>query len=186
MNAVLASQQTFRALLQAAAHPGSVVGIEADHGAPPPLRRACAAAALALFERDVTVWISGDVPDRARAWLRESSGVVLVESPLEANFGLVADGEALPDLERFDAGSADEPERSASLFVQVDALRGGEAVRLRGPGIDGEVVAAPCGLDPSFWRFWEANAAHYPRGLDAYLFSDDAVLALMRTTVVQR
>jgi alpha-D-ribose 1-methylphosphonate 5-triphosphate synthase subunit PhnH len=154
--------------------------------APPPLGVAAAAACLTLLDHDTPLWIdpAGATPE-VLAWLRFHCGVPVVDSPGAARFALVLDAGALEGLDRFDAGSDERPDLSATLLVQVPGLVAGTGFRLRGPGIDGEsrldLLGAPAGLGAAL----RANAARFPRGVDLVLCAAHRLAALPRTTHVE-
>jgi alpha-D-ribose 1-methylphosphonate 5-triphosphate synthase subunit PhnH len=174
------AQRTFRALLSALAHPGRVVPIDEFSDAPPELGGALAAAAFALFDRDVAVWIAPRTAPAVRAWCAQT-GCRFVASPVEADFAVLLDvGDALP-LERWNSGTSEDPERSASLLLGVDALSGGMRVELAGPGIENGIPIDPRGPTPRFWREWAANTARYPLGIDCFFFDARNVMGLPRT-----
>ena len=174
------AQRTYRTLLGALAHPGRVIAIADPLDAPAPFTAASAAAAFALFDADVAVWLAAHF-EAAASWLSDVTGSRRIDDPSQAAFGVI-DASALESFDRWSIGTAEEPESSATLLVHVDALTGGAPVLLRGPGIDGEIVFAPLGLPAAFWNLWAQNAACYPRGVDCFLFDDAAVAGLPRTT----
>ena len=51
------------------------------------------------------------------------------------SFALIHSGTALPDFEAFALGTAEYPDRSTILIVEVDTLTEGPELVLRGPGI---------------------------------------------------
>ena len=142
---VLSAQSTFRLVMDAMAHPGSVYQIAADVEAPRPLMRASAALALTLCDHDTPIWLDrpmSEAPDLAN-WLKFHSGAPIVTDPSAASFALIADGNALPKLDSFSFGSAEYPDRSTTLILQVESLTQGQRYELRGPGINGTVGCGP-------------------------------------------
>lgn len=179
------SQRTFRALLAALAHPGRVRRLDESVDAPNELPGALAAAALALLDRDVAVWVAPSASARVGAWLTAATGCRLIAAPAEADFAVILDPvDALP-LDRWNAGSPVDPEQSATLLVRVEALAGGTRVRLAGPGIERSVPVALQGLPEPFWREWAANTACYPQGVDCFFFEATSVMGLPRTAAEQ-
>jgi len=178
---VLGSQRTFRAVLDAMAHPGRVVIAETPP-APAPLHPATAAACLTLLDFDTPLWLDpvATTPDVV-ASLRLHCGVPLASAPDAARFLVIAHASRLPSLDVLDAGTDERPDLSATVVVQVDALAGGVGRRLTGPGIEGSrrlEVSGAAGL----WEAVRANAARFPRGVDVILCAGERLAALPRTT----
>lgn len=176
------SQRCFRAVLDAMSRPGRVATLTALPEAPDGLDPATAAVCLALVDFETELWL----PERLRggpaeSYLRFHCGCTVAADPSESAFAVI-DGPALPDLGAFPVGVDQYPDRSATLIVQVDAIRGGEGMRLTGPGIERESRLALDGLDDAFWPAQRENAARYPLGLDFIFTSGSDLAALPRTT----
>jgi alpha-D-ribose 1-methylphosphonate 5-triphosphate synthase subunit PhnH len=75
-------------------------------------------------------------------------------------------------------GTAEYPDRSATLIVECESLEAAGA-RLTGPGIRGEAR-----LDLPETEAFFANARRFPLGLDFYFTAGDRVAALPRSTKV--
>jgi alpha-D-ribose 1-methylphosphonate 5-triphosphate synthase subunit PhnH len=178
---VFAAQSTFRAIMEAMARPGSLQRVTADTGAPAGLMRGAAAIALALFDHDTTIWLDPQL-GHAAAWLKFHTGAPLVADPAGASFALIADGAALPELDRFSLGSNEYPDRSTMLILQVDSLTEGRAYELRGPGIDGTAMLRAALAPDDLCGRLAINTTLFPRGIDVVLVHDDAVVAIPRTT----
>ena len=181
MNApALDAARDFRALLEAMARPGRVMDLAAGRAPPGPLSPAAAAAALTLSDADAPIWLpealrGGD----AEAFLRFSCSAAPAERPEDAAFALGRWRALASALDRLPRGTAERPDRSATLIVEVDRLEAGRGVRLTGPGIDGETLLE-AGLAPDFWTARAADA--FPLGLDALLCAGGRIAALPRTT----
>ena len=180
---VFDAQRVFRAILDAMAHPGTVVELSALPAAPAPLGPAAAAMLLCLADQDTPVWFDGD-PAMIAAWIGFHCGSPLVAEPRDAGFALVADAMAMPALDQFAQGSDEYPDRSATVIVQVPALEGGPALTLSGPGIRDTLVFAPAGLPNGLATWLADNHAHFPRGVDLVLASGARIAALPRSTRV--
>jgi alpha-D-ribose 1-methylphosphonate 5-triphosphate synthase subunit PhnH len=185
---VLSAQSTFRAVMDAMARPGSIKRIAATAGTPRPMTSGTAAIALTLFDHDTPVWLDGAMsvtPDVAK-WLKfHTSAPVITDSSI-ASFALVGDPKNLPPFDRFALGSNEYPDRSTTLILQVDSLTQGPAMKLRGPGIDDSTtLRAAIAPDDLFERL-AANATLFPRGVDLVLVHDDAIVAIPRTTRLER
>ena len=189
------AQQTFRALLDGLARPGRVQTLTLDLEPPPGLSRACAAACLTLLDLETQVWLQPDWDDSVRSWLLFHTGCRFTSEPKTANFAVLrADGEAnqpdrlnqsdLPDLTAFNPGNPEYPEASTTLLMQVADLYTGHPVTLQGPGILDECAIAPR-LSAKFWQFWQNNHGLYPLGVDIFLFADDQIMGLPRSTAAR-
>jgi alpha-D-ribose 1-methylphosphonate 5-triphosphate synthase subunit PhnH len=182
----LDSQRIFRSLLEAMAHPGRIVDVAVELQAPSPLHPAAAAACLTMLDFDTPLWLDEAAarPD-AVEWLRFHSGAPIVSRPQAARFALIADPQGMPSPDTFDSGTAEYPERSATLIVQVQSLLGGTGRRLRGPGIADEARLEVAGLPDAFWTWMAANHALFPCGIDVVLSAGRVIAALPRTTEVE-
>ena len=181
---VLSAQSTFRLVMDAMAHPGSVYRIAAAVEAPRPLMRASAALALTLCDHDTPIWLDrpmSEAPDVAN-WLKFHSGAPIVTDPSAASFALIADAGALPKLDSFSFGSAEYPDRSTTLLLQVESLTQGQRYELRGPGINGTVVLRAAIEPKDLFGRLAVNAASFPRGIDVVLIAGGEIVAIPRTT----
>ncbi|UKO99114.1 phosphonate C-P lyase system protein PhnH [Nostoc sp. UHCC 0870] len=174
------AQQTFRALLDANARPGTAYQINAEMSVPLGLTPACGAACLTLLDLDVVVWLQPSFDTEVRAWLLFHSGCRFTQYPEEADFALIQDLTALPELSIFNWGTAEKPEASTTLLVQVESFEMGQSVLLTGAGILEQQAIAPT-LSLDFWDFWMQNHQLYPQGLDIFLFTENSVMGLPRT-----
>jgi alpha-D-ribose 1-methylphosphonate 5-triphosphate synthase subunit PhnH len=182
----LDSQRIFRSLLEAMAHPGRIVDVAVELQAPSPLHPAAAAACLTLLDFDTPLWLDeGAARPDAVEWLRFHSGAPIVSRPQAARFALIADPQGMPSPDTFDSGTAEYPERSATLIVQVQSLLGGTGRRLRGPGIADEARLEVAGVPGAFWTWMAANHALFPCGVDVVLSAGRVIAALPRTTEVE-
>jgi len=174
------AQRTFRGLLDANARPGIAYSITAKITPPVGLTSACAAACLTLLDLDVVVWLQPSFADVVKAWLVFHTGCRLTQQPQEADFALIQDLATSPALSSFSLGTAEQPEASTTLLVQVGSWDGGESVVLIGPGILDNRVISPK-VTSNFWDFWTQNHQAYPQGVDVLLFTENAVMGLPRT-----
>jgi alpha-D-ribose 1-methylphosphonate 5-triphosphate synthase subunit PhnH len=183
---VLDSQAVFRALLDAMAHPGRIVRLPLAPATLPPLAPATMAILLALADTTTPVWL----PQAARtpeitAHLAFHCGCPVTEREDQAAFAVLTDHTTPLRADRFDPGTPEYPDRSATLFVQVARLKAGEGMRLTGPGIE---TAARLHADPLPEGFAEAmrlNHALFPQGIDVVLVGGDRIAALPRTTRIE-
>lgn len=179
------AQQIFRAVLDAASHPGRIVSLPAAPAGPGRLSPAAAAHLLTLADRDTPVWL-GDAFDHAavRDFLRFHAGSPIVAQRGEAVFGVLAADDAHP-FDGFNLGTDAYPDRSATLVVEVPDLRGGPMRHWHGPGIDGRVGVAIAGLPESFWTGWAANHGLFPCGVDVVFTASTELCALPRSIAVE-
>jgi alpha-D-ribose 1-methylphosphonate 5-triphosphate synthase subunit PhnH len=183
---VLDSQRIFRAVLDAMSHPGRIVALVAADRAPGPLHPATEAVCLALVDLETPLWL--DATGRTAevmAHLRFHCGCPIVDEPSQARFAVVADPGRMPDLGRFDPGTDEYPDRSATVIVQVGALVADVGQRLTGPGIASEARLDALGLPEGFWEGLRANHDRFPRGVDVLLIAGSRLAALPRTTRVE-
>ena len=181
---VLSAQSTFRSVMDAMARPGSIQQIAVATGAPSPLMRGAAAIALTLFDHDTPVWLDpamSGTPDVTK-WLKFHTGAPVIADASICSFALIGDARALPALDRFAFGSNEYPDRSTTLILQVESLTEGSQFELRGPGIDGTAVLRSKFQPADLFDRLAINAALFPRGIDIVLVTDDAIVAIPRTT----
>lgn len=179
----LGSQAAFRAALQALAHPGrtTVMPIEAE--CPSTGNAAAAVLLLALLDADCTLWLSPRLAASPTAtWLRFHTGCRLVSDPALAMFAWVAHDDAALPLDALAQGSDADPESSATLVLDLPSLHGGRTLELTGPGIRTTQTLQARGLPDDFPTWWQANHAAFPRGVDVFLATPDAIAGLPRTT----
>ena len=183
---VLGSQRVFRRVLEAMAHPGRIVTLDALIDAPPSLAPASAAVCLTLLDFETPIWLD----DAARSseaveWLRFHCGAPLIDQPEAARFALMLAPATMPELDAFDAGTDAMPDRSATLILQVDELGAGAGPRLAGPGIADTTQLDVRGGPPRFWDLVRDNTTRFPRGVDLLLASGRRLAALPRTVRVK-
>lgn len=171
------SARAFRQVLQALARPGRIERLEGI--APPaPLSVAAGAVALVLVDGTVPVHLAGALDCAVvRDWMAFHCGARFVAAE-EASFAF-GTAEALRPLNRFAIGSAEYPDRAATLVIEVPHLQC-EGALLRGPGIDGTArLSLPMPADLA------ANAALFPLGFDSLLTCGAALAGLPRSTRVE-
>ena len=179
-NPVLGAQSSFRALLHALAHPGTILELPDAPDPPAPLNAAAAALALALCDADTAIWHDGDVA--VADWLRFHTGAPEAPSR-EARF-LIATG-APPPLAALPLGSDEAPQNGATLILQVEGLAVAPGWRLTGPGIENSTDLRVTSLPAGFVAARAALAALFPRGIDIVFCAGRRIAALPRTTGVE-
>lgn len=178
---VLDAQAAFRAVLEAMSRPGRVVVAGSALRPPTPLNPAAAAVLLALADADTPLW--SDAGADAEAWLRFHCGAPFVACPGAAGFVLATCRP--PALDTLEAGTEEQPQRGATLVLQVAALETGRGWRLTGPGIEREHRLMVTGAPDGFLAAWAANRARFPRGVDVVLCAGDRLAALPRSVTIE-
>ena len=179
------AQRIFRRVLNALAHPGRVVTLDAPAELPAGvLGRAAIGTALALLDFETAIWL-----DEAAAsigpHLRFHCNCPLAAARDQAAFVLIGDPATLLPLDGFAQGSDSYPDRSATLVIEVKALDQDGALHLSGPGIHDQALLGVTGLRPGFWPERAALAPLFPCGLDLILTCGDRLAAIPRTTTVE-
>lgn len=177
---VLDAQASFRAVLEAMAHPGRVVTVGSRLTPPSELHRATAAVLLTLVDGDAPLWLAPDCAP-ALAWLTFHCGAV----PADRASARFAVANALPALTTLAQGTDIAPELSATLIVQLPALGEGDGYVLSGPGLRTAEAFAAAGLPRDFVARWRENHAGYPLGVDLILCAGDRLAALPRSVAVR-
>jgi alpha-D-ribose 1-methylphosphonate 5-triphosphate synthase subunit PhnH len=177
------AQRAFRAVLAALARPGRRAALPAGAGLPLP--PALAQCLLALADEDTAVWWDGHAQARTE-WLRFHTGAPRAALPAAARFAAIEHAHAMPALAAFEPGSAQFPERSATLLIELPSFDAGPALEWRGPGIRDVHAVAVAGLPADFWSQWQANHAAFPQGVDVIFTCNEQLIGLPRSTRVRR
>lgn len=142
-----------------------------------------AAFGLALFDLSTVVWIDpGLASESAKDYLHFHTGCPWAGQPAEAAYAVIDGTAGTPAFAEFAQGTAEYPDRSATLILQVENLTEGEGVGLSGPGIDGMRKLSVTGIDPAFWQALEHNRGGFPTGVDVVLVAKRRIACLPRTT----
>jgi alpha-D-ribose 1-methylphosphonate 5-triphosphate synthase subunit PhnH len=185
-DSVHASQAVFRAVMNAIARPGTIVGTGGLARAPEPLGLAAAALALTLLDYETPLWLDPALAQSSEivGWLRFHTGAPMADDPRQAAFGIIADPLRMPQFEAFSQGSMEYPDRATTLVLQIERLSNNGGFWLSGPGIKGSraLVASP--LPADFAMRMRANRALFPRGLDIILAAGTMLAALPRSVHV--
>jgi alpha-D-ribose 1-methylphosphonate 5-triphosphate synthase subunit PhnH len=174
------AQSCFRAVLDALSRPGRVQVLDTQLTPPASLDRATAAVLLTLTDAETS--LHHDAGDGADAWLRFHCGCPM--GPMAQASFVLAVGRP-PKLAELQQGSEEEPERGATLILQVASLETGTGWRLTGPGIEHEHRLAIQGMPDGFLAEWAAQRANFPRGVDIILCAGDRIAALPRGTRIE-
>jgi len=179
------SQRLFRGILEAFAHPGSIVGLPQPPEGVDRLSSAATAFLLTLVDRDTPLWLEpGLDSDAVRSFVRFHAGAPIVTAKADALFAILTP-DGTPTLDGFAIGTDAYPDRSATLLLELPSLGGGPVRRIRGPGIDGSANIAIAGLPVSFWSEWMVNRALFPCGVDLVFAAGSDLLALPRSIDVE-
>ena len=177
------AQATFRAILDAFARPGTIQTAPNLAVTPDGLSVGATAACLSLLDGDTRLWLADTQRMRALgSWLNFHTGVKLAHEPARVSFALITDGPSMPHLDRFDWGSDEEPERGATLIVEVNGLAEGTGWHLRGPGIADVARLQVDGLPAAFVADRKPMPGIFPRGVDVLFTCGPRLAALPRTT----
>jgi alpha-D-ribose 1-methylphosphonate 5-triphosphate synthase subunit PhnH len=181
---VLSAQTTFRWVMDAMAHPGSIRRIAVAAGVPHPMMHGTAAVALTLFDHDTPIWLDQRMSETSAVtkWLKFHTGAPVIADSSVCHFALFGDAQTLPQLDRFAFGSNEYPDRSTTLILQVESLTQGPTLELRGPGIDGTAELQAAIRPADLFERLAVNAVLFPRGIDVVLVHEDTIVAIPRTT----
>ena len=168
--------RAFRQVLDAMAHPGRIVALDGVV-APAPCSPAAAVVLLTLVDATTPLHLAGAHDCAAlRDWVAFHTGAPLVDAA-QASFAL-GRWDALGPLATYAQGSAEYPDRSATLIVEMHALQN-DGARLTGPGIETQAFLSL----PDMPALVE-NAARFPLGLDVLFTSGPRLAALPRSTKI--
>ena len=177
------TQAAFRQVLDALSRPGQVRTLgPALPGVA--LGGAMARLLLSLSDDETPIW--WHQPNEAlQQWLRFHTGAPVAARQELASFVVCTDLLQGLTLGDFAAGSADAPEFSCTLLVELPSLTDGPRLGWCGPGIQDVQKVGLQGLPPEFWNQWQANHDRFPQGVDLIFTCGDFALGLPRTTRVQ-
>ena len=182
---VLGAQSIFRGVLDAMAHPGSIVTV---NDLPPRIDRLAAATngiLLTLADSTTPIWLAPSLAtDDTVAHLRFQCGRSPVADPARAMFAVI-DYERGLGLGRFDGGTPEYPDRSATVIVQVTGFGGKVQATLRGPGIDGSQAFFVDDMTARDWQAVRTNHERFPLGVDLIFVAGHRIAAIPRSTRVE-
>ena len=177
------TQAAFRQVLDALSRPGQVRTLgPALPGVA--MGGAMARLLLSLSDDETPIWWT-QADEALQQWLRFHTGAPVAKQKEQGSFVVCT---ALPQdlvLSDFAWGSADAPEFSCTLLVELPGLTDGPPLDWRGPGIQHVQTVGLQGLPPGFWDQWQANHASFPQGVDLIFTCGEFALGLPRTTQVQ-
>jgi alpha-D-ribose 1-methylphosphonate 5-triphosphate synthase subunit PhnH len=182
------SQAVFRSAMWALAEPGKVVDAPVRLDAPKPLGPVAAALMLTLADFETSFWLDpalAAAPDVA-AFLRFHTGAKLVDDPAAAQFAVTAAPAGLLPFSAFAQGTAEYPDRSTTLILQVETLTAGAPLVLAGPGIEGTATIAPSPVPADFPARLAENREKFPQGVDLFLVTETALAGLPRSVRLRK
>lgn len=177
------SQAAFRSILDAMARPGTLQAIVGPTEHPVGISAAAASVLLTLVDYTTPIWLDPSIEgeEAVGAYLRFHTGAALVDDPARAAFALLGVG-SRAEFADFSIGTPEYPDRSTTLILDVDNFDTGDAVTLRGPGIETTASLTVSGIPAKFWDAIKENAVLFPLGLDAILTAGDTVVSVPRST----
>ena len=181
---VMQSQSAFRAIMDALANPGTVQKVITPVPVGGPLTPQLAAVLLTISDHDTPIWLDDRLRSDAAVltFVGFHSGAPIVREPGRAVFAFATGAEHLPNLDQFNLGTQEYPDRSTTIVLAVPALIGGQTLITRGPGIKDHGHISPLGLPGDFVAQWGANRDLFPRGIDLLLVAPGQVMGLPRST----
>lgn len=183
-NLALDSQASFRSAMNAMAHPGQIENAPVHTHAPSPLNATAAMLVLTLCDFDSPIWLDNELascPD-VRQFIAFHTSAPIVKDKSEAQFAIISDKSALNDVASFAKGSAEYPDRSTTLIIQVDTLSNHDGVCLTGPGIEFSTQLNIANLPDDFWSQARSNNRLFPRGVDFIFTTNTQLACLPRST----
>ncbi|MBX2884842.1 MAG: phosphonate C-P lyase system protein PhnH [Granulosicoccus sp.] len=166
----------FRAVMEAMSRPGSI-HLVAGARPPAPLSMAAGVCLLALCDHETGIFLAGSHDHlQVREWIGFHTGAPITDAAT-CQFAL-GTWESLPAMDHFPIGTAEYPDRSATVLVELQELTLNGAT-LSGPGIKDTVSLSL----PELLAF-QKNHRLYPLGLDFLFTQDDRLAALPRSTEV--
>jgi alpha-D-ribose 1-methylphosphonate 5-triphosphate synthase subunit PhnH len=178
---VFGSQAIFRQVRDAFAAPGTIVDLGGLVQAPKGIEPAAAAFLAALADLDTPVWMTGASAE-ACAWIDFQTGAEVTDEASRAVFALLPAGMAVGEWDGFPIGTAQYPDRSATLILTVEAFDGGPEFQLTGSGIEAVRSITPKGLPSGFAAARAADRERFPLGHDHLLVCGTRLMALPRST----
>lgn len=172
-DAVFDSQQVFRKLLEAFSNPGRPVDISGNAQRMDSQFGAYLAVAETLIDNETSFSVIGN--DELPELVRQNTYGRL-EQPDQSSFIFVlADcnpNEIKKILDTMPIGTLEDPHKSGVVFVRVEFFETKPGCALRGPGIDGRILA-PLPKRAEQWIQLRGECMHeYPCGVDIAFITD--------------
>ncbi|GAA3710743.1 phosphonate C-P lyase system protein PhnH [Oceanisphaera sediminis] len=189
-DAIHDSQVCFRRLLKAMSEPGTRVELDRAGGFGS-MNAGCVQTLLTLADSGTRLWLSPALQqdDAVLDNIRFHVAAPLSANAAEADFAVLAGA----DLAECDAllralpvGSEEYPDNGATLLIETDSLDRGVEVTLSGPGIPDSRRICLGQVPEALVRFLSERDAAFPLGIDLILVCDRELVAIPRTTRVER
>lgn len=181
-NASVDAAKAFRAVLKAMSRPGLLVPLRSNLSPPPPLSAEVAALLLTLADADTTIWLApGLVSEGVRRWIAFHTGSSVVADPARAMFAFARRDDDPGYIHALHLGSAEYPDRAATLVLELPDLDRGRSHTLTGPGVENKITLAAT-LPGEVLVLLGRNAELYPLGVDVVLTAPGAIVGLPRST----
>ncbi|HWL12336.1 MAG TPA: phosphonate C-P lyase system protein PhnH [Ureibacillus sp.] len=178
------TQDTFRKILEAMTFPGKLVQLEQSLIEVEPLYSQTVLLCHTLLDSEVTFAVVENTKISQSLHAYTGSHAVKME---EADFVIIPQNDAITvfsELNHVKIGDLRDPQKSATLFIEVDSLTDGKQFELSGPGIKNTTVIQS-NLPSEFLEMRGMLNKEYPLGIDTlFIDSEGLVLALPRTTNV--
>ncbi|WP_432464652.1 phosphonate C-P lyase system protein PhnH [Agarivorans sp. QJM3NY_33] len=182
------AQHCFRQILKAFSEPGSRVSLNKHRGFAP-LNPAASQVIMSLCDQHTGLYLSPELAkptDLAHAVANLAFHNGVQRTTLQQADFVVINSTQTIDLMQCKAGSDMSPEHSAMLLVQTEDLDSGPRFRLSGPGIQHPIIRQFGELGASLLDYLSKPSHHYPLGLEFVFCHQQSLLAISRTTQLER
>ncbi|MDV7340326.1 phosphonate C-P lyase system protein PhnH [Terasakiella sp. A23] len=185
-NPTFDATEVFRCAMDAMARPGQIQDMKALCAYPDSLNTPSAALLLALADMETNIWLSPELDSvQARDFLAFHTGCRIVEDPAQCQFALIDAQTSVDVLKPLTIGSAEFPDRSATVIVSVSSLSNENSLTLTGPGIQDTQSLSVEPLPKDFWVWFANNRPTFPCGVDVIFASENQICAVPRTVKVE-
>lgn len=191
-NNCLATQRTFRTLLQAMSRPGMVYNIGdsiSDSPVHPFTHSSLMLVLRTLLNHEVTFSIIGQNENELDAIIRSTTGSCSTDLE-KADFVVVPSGDSRAAILRAKRGSLEYPDTGATLIYNaefpIDGNPGKTGIVLKGPGIEDEVSLPVNRHVAGELKYLKEINSEFPLGVDS-IFVDrpGRVMCIPRSTKIE-
>ena len=183
---VMDASDCFRAILAATAKPAVPVAtpyISYDLKA---LNPSAISYLLTLADFDTNLWLDTDYDSLAlRSFLKFHTGCKIVDNPSLATFAVINIPNATSFCQGLPLGTAEYPDRAATVILLTDGFTDTSGPTFSGPGIKTPRQFNAQGATDEFWQIVQRNHHNFPCGLDWVFTSPDQIAAIPRSTKVE-
>jgi len=180
----LATQQTFRILLQAMSHPGRTYALPGEG-----CKSGWQMVLQTLLDPEVSFAVLGNDQPRWEREIRQLTRCPASELA-QADFILVPEGDSQGEVLKVRRGTLEYPDTGSTVIYLVESLKdpgGGEPeLVLRGPGIPDEIAPVIQGLNKHEFEYLQEINREFPLGIDG-IFIDrvNRLMCLPRSTKIE-